>query len=131
MQLVRLLCQRRRQALLIFACSLPFYAFSRKVLDREQAAIEENRSWGLVIGYRCSGSCVLSIMTQAISLLLNPGKKEGSHRFADSTVLDGFCWFVYRKTSCARKATRQGLSFVSKFILCGHVFVRFHSKDLH
>lgn len=114
--------------------------FYRKELDREQAAIEENRSRGLGLmgewkgvpnwyGGQVQQITRLVKDDRSYKLILEPMEKRRSHRFArfygsrhflQVRISDDF----FRKENEAIRAF-----FVAKFILCGRVFVPFHSKD--
>jgi hypothetical protein len=120
---------------------VPFYALSRKELDREQAAIEENQSRGLGLMGEWKGVTnwyggqvqqILRLVkheTGYYKLTLEPMEKRRSCRFARFYGSRRFLRVrisedLFRKENEAIRAF-----FVAKFILCGRVFVPFHSKD--
>jgi RNA dependent RNA polymerase len=119
---------------------VPFYSFSRKELDREQAAIEENKSRGLGLMGEWKGVTnwyggqVQQIMRlvkhdTSYKLTLEPMEKRRSYRFARFYGSRRFLQVRMSEDLLRKENDAIRAFFVAKFILCGRVFVPFHSKD--
>ncbi|KAF8167315.1 RNA dependent RNA polymerase-domain-containing protein [Crassisporium funariophilum] len=109
-------------------------------LDREQAAIDEGKSRGLGLmgewkgvpewyGGQIQQLARLVKVGDSMKVLLEPMEKRRSHRFARFYGSRRFLQLRIPDDllKTQNKAVKEFL--VAKFILCGRVFVPFHSKD--
>lgn len=113
---------------------------SRKELDREQAAIEENKSRGLGLMGEWKGITnwyggqvqqIIRLVKHGTGykLVVEPMEKRRSYRFARFYGSRRFLQVRIPEDVFLKENEAIRAFFVAKFILCGRVFVPFHSKD--